>query len=366
MYTCGVAEMTQSRAEPGGRLAPQRWATRLSDLWDVGLLVLGSDGGVDFANARARALLDASTDEQLDERWIDLKGQLAPALRDVHAATASLEINASVTTSAGSTLRVQVYLVEEDECIGYLLLLQHADRAAAVDRSLRHAARNRCLTSLSRDTAHSLKDVLNVIAMNVELLSRAADGGAADATQAKHSRRYAEIVRRELRRIDRSLDGLLGRHTVEHDSPQTFDLKAVCEALLQLISARAFRQHVEVVSALGDGPAEMSGFADRLHAALLSLMVNALDAMPDGGTLRVVLTKGPAIQIQVHDSGAGIEPDRLSDVWKLYFTTKARGTGIGLYVTRSIVEAHGGTVHYQQKPEGGSCFTVVLPTAKLN
>ena len=93
------------------------------------------------------------------------------------------------------------------------------------------------------------------------------------------------------------------------------------------------------------------------------MLVNALDAMPDGGRLHVGVTKARTVQIRVCDSGPGIEPDRLPDVWKLHFTTKAQGTGVGLYVTRSIVEAHGGNIYYEPNHEHGSCFIIELPQA---
>jgi signal transduction histidine kinase len=292
---------------------------------------------------------------------------LNAALQEVRARqAASVEIRATTKQAGVLDLRVQIYVVEEQECVGYLLLLQDAARAAAIDRSLRNAARHRSLTSLSRDTAHDLKDVLNVIAMNVELLSRAAENGATDAAHVRQANRCAEVIRRELRRLDRSLDVLLNGNLTERDAPQLINLTTICEALLHLVATRASRQHVEMTSAMPAGSAEMKGFPDRLHGALLSLMINALDAMPDGGRLHLALTKDRIIEIRVCDSGPGIDADRLSDVWRLHFTTKAHGTGIGLSVARSIIEAHGGTIVYQPNPKGGSCFIVELPSATSN
>ena len=298
---------------------------------------------------------------------MDLRPQLDSALQEARAGqVAPVEIRTPAKHAAVGDLRVQIYLVEEEACVGYLLLLQDAARAAAIDRSLRSAARNRSLTSLSRDTAHDLKDVLNVIAMNVELLSRAAESVAADAAHVRQANRSADVVRRELRRLDRSLDVLLDGNIVERDTPQIVNVTTICEALLHLVATRASRQHVEMTSTLPESPAETKGYPDRLHGALLNLLINALDAMPDGGRLHLSLTKARTVEIQVCDSGPGIDTDRLSDVWRLHFTTKAQGTGIGLYVARSIIEAHGGTIHYQPNPKGGSCFIVELRSATSN
>jgi signal transduction histidine kinase len=353
--------------EPRKRLSPQAWASRLSNVWNVGVVILGSDGQVDFASESARRLLDARTDDEFALRWLALKRQLNSALRKASATrTAPIEIRAASAKGGAPDLCVQIHVVEEEDCVGYLLLLDRAERADAIDRSLRNASRSRSLASLSRDMAHDLKDVLNVIAMNVELLSRAAENGASDAAQVRQVNRCADVVRRELRRMDRALDVLLDGTMVERDSPQPVSLTAICEALMQLVAARAFRQHVEVTSTMPQNSAEIKGFPDRLHGALLSLMINALDAMPDGGGLHLSLTAARTIELRVCDSGPGIDADRLSDIWRLHFTTKTRGTGIGLYVARSIIEAHGGTIQYQPNPKGGSCFIVELPSATSN
>jgi signal transduction histidine kinase len=95
-------------------------------------------------------------------------------------------------------------------------------------------------------------------------------------------------------------------------------------------------------------------------------MVNALDAMPDGGTLQLSVVKTTTIQVRLCDTGPGIASETLPDVWRLHFTTKARGTGLGLYVTRTTVEADGGTISYQPNPNGGSCFIIDLPMAMTN
>ena len=343
-------------------VSPEGWANRLSDVWEVGLVVLGADGHIDFVNTRARNLLNASNDAELEQRWRYVTRQLQGMLSDAKSTQAApIEVVASTAPSKRADLRIQVYALDEEDCAGHLLLLQHAERAAAVERALREAVRSRSFTSLFRDTAHDLKDVLNVISMNVELMSRVTPN-APESGRARQSGR-TEVVRRELRRLERSIDTLLDRSIVERETPQIFDINAVCDTLVHLINPRASRQHVEVHASIGDRAAEVRGFPDRIHAALLSLMVNALDAMPNGGALQVAVTKAATVEIRLCDTGPGIAPDILSNVWRLHFTTKPLGTGLGLYVTRSVVEAHHGTIRYEPHPGGGSCFVIELPSA---
>ena len=101
---------------------------------------------------------------------------------------------------------IEAQHLEKEDGGGYLLFLEDAGRAGAIERSLRQAASHRCLMSLSRDTAHSLKDTLNAVLMYVELMAGAVKNGALPVAQTRHATRCADVVRRELRRLDRSLD----------------------------------------------------------------------------------------------------------------------------------------------------------------
>lgn len=343
---------------------PDVWATRLSDVWDVGVVVLSPAGEVDFANARARSLLNAAGDGELHARWPEAARQLDPAIRRAAAGQpAPIEATVSVRgeDAEAHLLRAQIHAIEEDDCAAHLVLLQHAERAAAIDASLRHASQNRGLASLYQDLAHDLKSVLNVIGLNLALLSRAASADG-DVQRAVHC---GDVMRRELRRLDHAIDLILDRSLVERDAPEAFDLDACCERIARLIAARAARQRVEVRVDAPAHPLPLVGFADRVQGALLNLVVNALDAMPGGGTLELrAWQQGGTTYLRVADTGPGIPDDLLPHLWKLHHTTKPAGTGIGLHVTRATVEAHGGKITYHRSDGGvGASFTMAFPAA---
>ena len=344
--------------------APNVWANRLSDVWDVGVVVLSPAGSVDFANARARGLLNAGADHDLEVRWREAARQLDPALRRAAAGQpAPVEANLRIRGGDDEShlLRAQIHAIEEDDCAAHLVLLQHAGRAAAIDASLRHASQNRGLASLYQDLAHDLKSVLNVIGLNLALLSRAASPDG-DLQRAVHC---GDVMRRELRRLDHAIDLILDRSLVEREAPEAFDLDACCERVARLIAARAARQRIEVQVHVPGHPVPLVGFADRVQGALLNLVVNALDAMPHGGALDLrAWQEGGTTYLRVQDTGPGIPDEVLPHLWKLHHTTKPAGTGIGLHVTRATVEAHGGNITYHRRDGGvGASFTMAFPTA---
>jgi signal transduction histidine kinase len=251
---------------------------------------------------------------------------------------------------------------EEKEGSGNLLFLEDAELAEAIDRSLRHAACHRCLMSLSPNTAHGLKDSLCVVLLYVELMAEAVEHSAPASDDVGHVMHSADVVRGELRRLDRALEVLLDPSMTEKAVPQTFDVKAICESLLLLVAARAAGQHVVITSRLDTGPVKMWGFPDQVHQALFGLLINALDAMPDGGTLQLALMKGQTIRVHVSDSGPERHPNPLSDERRSHPMSEVLTSGLEMYVTRSIVRAHGGTVFNQPSVSGGRCFIVNLPT----
>jgi signal transduction histidine kinase len=100
-----------------------------------------------------------------------------------------------------------------------------------------------------------------------------------------------------------------------------------------------------------------------LRRAVLNLVLNALDAMPDGGTLQITAVAAPScVELEVADSGPGLSADVLPRVFEPFFTTKQGGTGLGLAIVSRIAEAHGGSITATNCPEGGAAFTLRIPT----
>ena len=144
----------------------------------------------------------------------------------------------------------------------------------------------------------------------------------------------------------------------------------MAEHALRLLRQDAERQGIALKL---DAPAKLPDMlvdADRFGQALLNVCLNAIDAMPDGGTLTIAVSKysRKRICLEVRDTGTGIAPEALAHIFEPYFTTKGHGTGLGLATVHKIVEAHGGEVSVTSRlrtPEraGGTVFRFLLPIA---
>ncbi|MEJ2658694.1 MAG: ATP-binding protein [Desulfobacterales bacterium] len=99
-----------------------------------------------------------------------------------------------------------------------------------------------------------------------------------------------------------------------------------------------------------------------LYQAFLNLLINAMQAMPGGGIIHVNIHSGDhAVTIKIEDEGEGIPKDLLEKIWDPFFTTKAKGTGLGLGIVKNIIESHEGSVSIINKPDAGACVTISLP-----
>src|SRR5262249_55016640 len=140
------------------------------------------------------------------------------------------------------------------------------------------------------------------------------------------------------------------------------DLRAVLAGAVALVRARAEQQGVEVRSHSPERPVVATADAGQLNGVLVNLLLNALDAMPGGGLLEVSLEATPGgARLAVADSGGGIPPGMEGRLFTPFASSKPTGTGLGLCISRRVVEDHGGRIRGENRARGGACFTIVLP-----
>lgn len=225
-------------------------------------------------------------------------------------------------------------------------------------QQLAQSERLAALGTLAGGIAHEFHNVIGGIrgcAAELQAEETVADRRETLAVIQRAADRATGIVQQLLR---------FARRSVEVE--QEVHLKDVVEDALRLCEPAARRQRVEVERSLEEGVLAV-GDADGLHQVLVNLMTNALLAMPDGGTLTVVLTGNQEqSRIEVRDTGTGIDPNDLPHIFEPFFTTRGheptqKGTGLGLSVSYGIVTAHGGRITVASTPGAGATFTVILP-----
>ena len=339
----------------------QERLSALSLLVDVGVLLVSPDGRLAHANPRASELLGCADAERLRLRWPELRPLLEPALRlaDERATQADVEVP---TPEGPRALRCLAYPLAQEEQRVYLVLLRDRMVLDALETDLLLASQLRALSRVYRAVTHDLKAPLNAMALNLDRLQSALRRGEGES-EAARTEQYVGVLREEMGRLDRSLEILLAETTPAGSGRQEFDARAMVQEIERLLEPQARMQQVAFETHLPGVAVRIAGQRDRLKQAILNVAINALDAMPEGGALEIRLeAHAEEAEVLIADSGPGIPEEVQSRIFDAHFTTKTTGTGIGLYLARSIVEAHGGEITVETAPGQGSTFRLRLPT----
>jgi signal transduction histidine kinase len=230
-----------------------------------------------------------------------------------------------------------------------------AKRGQLVELSRRVTALGR----LTAGVAHEVKNPLNAMTIHLELLKqKLASGASAESIDA-----HVDIISREIRRLDDVVQGFL-----KFARPEELTLKPVSPAdlvdeVLKTLSVEADVSGVKLEAAIASGVPPIEADPGIFRQALLNLAKNAVQAMPNGGTLTIgaALARDGRVEIRVADTGVGIAPENLAKIFDLYFTTKQSGTGIGLSLVYRTVQLHNGDIDVESTPGVGTTFVIKMP-----
>jgi signal transduction histidine kinase len=173
------------------------------------------------------------------------------------------------------------------------------------------------------------------------------------------------IIEREIRRMETCIQTFLDFARPPVSERLSTDLNSVIRRAMTLLEGRIRRQKVTITLDLPAQPVELLIDAEQVHQVVLNLLINALDVLPHDGTIRIEVS-GPSDEqhsaiVRVQDTGPGLAPSVQNRLFEPFVTTKETGLGLGLSICKRLVEAHNGTIHAANGPEGGAVFTFTLP-----
>lgn len=225
-----------------------------------------------------------------------------------------------------------------------------------VEHNLRQAQRLSALGNLAAGVAHDVRNPLNAI----KLLS----GHAEDMVEENpaEARSRMATIREEVNRLEEIVAGFLSLAKEREIQPEPTVIDGVLEECVRLVKEDAGARDIRLTAELRAGDTALMLDSKQMTRALLNVMINALDATPEGGRVRLFSrVVDRECQIEVRDDGPGLEPEVAERVFDPYFTTKPTGTGLGLSITRGIIEEHGGTVELSSNVGQGTQVLISLP-----
>lgn len=231
------------------------------------------------------------------------------------------------------------------------------ERTAAVrEQEALRAQQMATLAQLATGVAHEIRNPLTAIKMLIQ--STDPDG---DLTTLPTE--DVRIVEDQIRRMEQSVNALLDFARPSPASRKSLVLRKVIPDVLRLLQGQAEKQGVQLIFEESVGDLEMDADHDQIQQLLLNLGLNALGVLPNGGTItfRVQTHTEGMVCVQVSDTGPGIAPEILHDIFKPFFTTRKQGVGLGLNICKRIAEDHGGQLTAENSPAGGAIFELCLP-----
>jgi signal transduction histidine kinase len=241
---------------------------------------------------------------------------------------------------------------------GLLVRLRDPEAQRKLGRELQTADRLAAISRVSGGVAHEVKNPLNAILLHVEVAKAKLSRGDTDVQQ------QMDIISREIIRLDRVVKTFLDFTKPVELTMATVPVQELLGEIVDLARPQAESAKIRVNILQEAEGVNVRVDRDLLKQAVLNVVVNAIEAMPEGGELRFeALADEDTAEIRVSDTGAGIPAELRDKIFRLYFTTRKEGSGIGLAMTFRIVQLHDGTIDFTSEPGKGTTFFIRLPIA---
>ena len=332
------------------------------------------------------------------------RGPVSASVTDLASTARPLEVTAElgqpdaiatgteVVASPGRERLVMAHAIKDldQQLVGVMLVSRDVEYMGRVQSMLNYSRKLVALGRLSAGVAHEVKNPLNAMTIHLELLKQklsptarraraavAVPGPASSlglstpppvATNAPDlgaALEHVKIIGGEIQRLDQVEQGFLKVTRAEDLKLQDLSLGSVVDEVVRIVGPECEKSGVALTTGGFDSLPQVSGDATMLRQAFLNLALNACQAMPNGGQLRILASSLPGhrVEVRFEDTGIGIKPEHLERIFDLYFTTRERGSGIGLSMVYRIVQMHDGEIEVESTEGRGTTFRFVLRQA---
>jgi two-component system sensor histidine kinase HydH len=326
----------------------------------MGIVAVDDAATVIYVNDTASILLQKELDQIKDKK----AGQVLPPpllsrLGRVDNGGIVSEQELKLPSATGKAIPVSVTITKivgnQGNFIGHVVILNDLSRIRALELEIKQKEKLAAVGILAAGVAHEVRNPLSSIKGYATYFSSLFDAQP-------DNKKAANIMAEEVDRVNRVISELL-----EFARPIKLELKKIrifelVDKALRLIKYEADPAGIKISSSVEPNLPEVEVDKDRLTQVLLNVFINAIQAMPSGGTLTVnVRTMADSLQFEISDTGGGISPQDQANIFNPYFTTKKSGTGLGLAIAFKIVETHGGTITIESLESKGTTFVIAIP-----
>jgi len=328
------------------------------------------DGLMLFTRDSRVVLVSASVERFLGRSRGELLGHAAKEIFSADSALGSVLLDAfhlrhaveqrEIETPNGRRVQISVdFIHEKGTQIGALLTMRDAESARRIEDEIELSRRISASGRVTRGVAHEVKNPINAIVLHLQLLRNKLQ--QVDTNTSRH----VDIIDSEIHRLDRVVQILVDFTRPRDLHIEDADLRQILDEVSLLASPDAAQHGVKLIRELPESAVPVRVDVDLIKQAILNVVINGVQAMPEGGTLAITVREdGDTVITEIRDQGTGIPPAVQDKVFELYFTTKKTGSGIGLAQTYQIMQWHYGSVEFDSVEGKGTTFRLQLPLAE--
>jgi signal transduction histidine kinase len=249
------------------------------------------------------------------------------------------------------------YIEDAGEPVGALISLRDYESFQRFETQWDLAQKLADLGRITSGIAHEVKNPLNAMVIHLEILRSKIESGSGNPAP------QIEILDSEIKRLDRVVQTFLNFTRPVDVRLRPLDLNAIVNQVVLLASTEAVERGVTINREFADGQLMVKGDTDLLKQALLNIIINGCQAMPEGGPLKVTTLRGEdsMARIRISDRGIGIPAESRDRIFNLYHTTRKGGSGIGLAQAYRALQLHNGQIRFESEVGVGTTFEIILP-----
>ena len=338
----------------------------LSNLQD-GMMLFTSDARAVLVSSSVERFLGLEREQMLGAHAMqifDRSTRLGRMVREAFQNGTSIP-QAELEIENGRRIEIALEIISDrlgdaGDSLGALLTLHDLESVREIESELELSRRLSAIGQLTGGVGHEVKNPINAIVVHLELMRNKLTGP--DGTSDSPAMRHLDIIQSEIQRLDRVVQTLIDFSRPVELKLEDEDLRSLTSSVLTLASAEFASRDIQLETVLPQRAVVVKVDADMLRQAILNIVLNGSQAMPDGGTLRISLTEEARYAVlTIADTGEGIASEILPRIFDLYFTTKKDGSGIGLAMCYRIVQLHSGVIEVESEPAHGTTFRIRVP-----